>query len=258
MPSQDLVPGDDDRPLSPRRRSGAGTGPCADIQCKSAVRPGLSLVNCRVSPPGTRQTSSVAFEISMPMVNDVVPFDTVILRPGKDGVRGELGAVVGNDHVRPAATSDQIGQITCRPTIGDRCVWDRSQGTRASRHRRCSARESAVRRRTDRARSSAVIAHPPSPHPDCARFATARQCARRRTQQQHHTPPNRRRGAFASAPPRLTTFGRIASRRFSRWQRHWRMFFASVISSVAQRVTIAQLPTSLATVQTAVTVAFLL
>ena len=39
---------------------------------------------------------------------DVVPFDTVILRPGEDGVRGELGAVVGNDHVRLAATAEGL------------------------------------------------------------------------------------------------------------------------------------------------------
>src|SRR5690606_32065089 len=58
---------------------------------------------------------------------DVVPFDTVILRPGKDGVRGELGPVIRNYHVRLAATADQIGQFTCHPTTGDRCVRDRGQ-----------------------------------------------------------------------------------------------------------------------------------
>jgi hypothetical protein len=34
-----------------------------------------------------------------------VPFDAMILRPGEDGVRGELRPVVGNDHVRLAAPS---------------------------------------------------------------------------------------------------------------------------------------------------------
>jgi hypothetical protein len=35
--------------------------------------------------------------------------------------------VLGNDHVRLAATANQIGQLTCHPTTGDRCVRDRSQ-----------------------------------------------------------------------------------------------------------------------------------
>jgi hypothetical protein len=34
---------------------------------------------------------------------DVVPIDTMILRPYQRGVRGELGAIVGNDHLRLAA-----------------------------------------------------------------------------------------------------------------------------------------------------------
>src|SRR5690606_26252176 len=42
---------------------------------------------------------------------DVMPLDAMILRPGKDGVRGELGAVVGNDHTRLATPADQIGQF---------------------------------------------------------------------------------------------------------------------------------------------------
>jgi hypothetical protein len=49
---------------------------------------------------------------------DVVPLDTVILGPGEYGVRGELGSVVGNDHDRLAAMTDQIGQLTCHPTTG--------------------------------------------------------------------------------------------------------------------------------------------
>src|SRR5690606_18332808 len=58
---------------------------------------------------------------------DVVPFDAVLLRPGQDHVRGELGAVVGNDHVRPSATADQVGQLAGDPAAGDRGVGDRGQ-----------------------------------------------------------------------------------------------------------------------------------
>jgi len=43
------------------------------------------------------------------------------------GVRGELRAVVRNDHVRLAAPADQIGQFTRHPTTRDRCVRDRGQ-----------------------------------------------------------------------------------------------------------------------------------
>lgn len=58
---------------------------------------------------------------------DVVPLDAMILRPGEDGVRGELGAVVGNNYVRPAATADQVGQLAGDTTAGDRLVGDCSQ-----------------------------------------------------------------------------------------------------------------------------------
>lgn len=56
-----------------------------------------------------------------------MPVDAIILGPCKDGVRGELGAVVRNDRVRLAATTDQIGQLTCHPTTGDRRVQDCDQ-----------------------------------------------------------------------------------------------------------------------------------
>ena len=58
---------------------------------------------------------------------DVMPFDAMILRPDEDGVRGELRAVVGDDHARLAATADQIGQLAGDTTTGDRRVRDRGQ-----------------------------------------------------------------------------------------------------------------------------------
>ncbi len=58
---------------------------------------------------------------------DVVPFDAMILRPGEDGVRGELRAVVGDDHARLAASGDQIRQLTSNAPTGYRRVRDRGQ-----------------------------------------------------------------------------------------------------------------------------------
>src|SRR5690606_29698327 len=39
----------------------------------------------------------------------------------------ELRAVVGNNHVRLATPADQIGQFTCHPATGDRCIRDGCQ-----------------------------------------------------------------------------------------------------------------------------------
>lgn len=58
---------------------------------------------------------------------DVMPLDAVILRQSEDGVRGEFGAVIGNDIVRLAATAYRIGQFTCYPTIRVRCAQYLSQ-----------------------------------------------------------------------------------------------------------------------------------
>ncbi len=44
---------------------------------------------------------------------DVMALDAMILRLGEDGVLRELRAVIGNDHVRLAATADHIGQLRC-------------------------------------------------------------------------------------------------------------------------------------------------
>ena len=39
---------------------------------------------------------------------DVVPFDLMLFAPAQDRVRGELGAVVGDDHPRLAAPLDDV------------------------------------------------------------------------------------------------------------------------------------------------------
>lgn len=44
---------------------------------------------------------------------DEVPGDPVLLRPAEQGVRGELGAVIGNDHAGLAPLLDQCRQFAC-------------------------------------------------------------------------------------------------------------------------------------------------
>lgn len=56
-----------------------------------------------------------------------MPLNTVVLRLGKDGVRGEPGAVVRNDHAWSAAAADQIGRFTSDTLAGNRGVRDHSQ-----------------------------------------------------------------------------------------------------------------------------------
>ena len=58
---------------------------------------------------------------------DEVPVDAVSFAPGQHGVRGELGAVVGDDHARLAAPLDERRQFARHPPSGDRRVRDRSQ-----------------------------------------------------------------------------------------------------------------------------------
>ncbi|MNS89613.1 hypothetical protein D3C72_1236310 [compost metagenome] len=50
---------------------------------------------------------------------DVMPLDLVILRPGKDGIRGEFGAVIGDNHSGLAASFDQHRQLPCDTAAGD-------------------------------------------------------------------------------------------------------------------------------------------
>lgn len=51
----------------------------------------------------------------------------MILRPGKDGIRGEFRAVVGDDHPRFAALFDEDRQFASDATTQDRGVRDRRQ-----------------------------------------------------------------------------------------------------------------------------------
>ncbi|ESZ10624.1 hypothetical protein X737_31230 [Mesorhizobium sp. L48C026A00] len=53
-----------------------------------------------------------------------LPSHAVLLCPGEHGVRGELGAVVGDDHARLAAVGDQFGQFACYTAARDRGVRD--------------------------------------------------------------------------------------------------------------------------------------
>src|SRR3954469_313094 len=56
---------------------------------------------------------------------DVVPLDLAILLPAQNGVRGQLGAVVGDDHAGiTAALGDSI-ELPADPLAGDRVVDDR-------------------------------------------------------------------------------------------------------------------------------------
>src|SRR3954451_8227859 len=48
---------------------------------------------------------------------DVVPVHQVVLRPGEDGIRGELGAVVRDAHAWLAAAADQLA--SARAPRGD-------------------------------------------------------------------------------------------------------------------------------------------
>ena len=58
---------------------------------------------------------------------DVMPVHTMILRPARHRVRGELGAIVGNDHLRLAARANERRQLACNPFARDRSVGDRRQ-----------------------------------------------------------------------------------------------------------------------------------
>ncbi len=50
---------------------------------------------------------------------DVVPLDLLFLLPGQDGVRGELGAVVADDHARTASALDDAVKFTHHPRAAE-------------------------------------------------------------------------------------------------------------------------------------------
>lgn len=63
---------------------------------------------------------------------NLVPFDPVILRSGEDGVGGELGPMVGDNHAGHAALGDQFRQFARDTPAGDRGVRDRRQAVAAA------------------------------------------------------------------------------------------------------------------------------
>ena len=58
---------------------------------------------------------------------DKMPVDGMLLRPGQNGIRRELRAVVRNNHSRFASCFSQRCQLTSHPPAGDRCVGDSRQ-----------------------------------------------------------------------------------------------------------------------------------
>jgi hypothetical protein len=48
-------------------------------------------------------------------------------RLAQDGIRSKLGAIVGNDDLRPAANADEHRQLACNPFARDRGVGDSCQ-----------------------------------------------------------------------------------------------------------------------------------
>ena len=58
---------------------------------------------------------------------DVMPGDALGLAPGENGVRGELGAIVGDDDPGTAAAGDERCQFARHSLAGDRRVGDREQ-----------------------------------------------------------------------------------------------------------------------------------
>jgi len=58
---------------------------------------------------------------------DVMPLDPSIAGPGKHRIRGKLGAIVADDHLRRASLGNQIDQLTDHPPARDRRVDHCSQ-----------------------------------------------------------------------------------------------------------------------------------
>ena len=55
---------------------------------------------------------------------DVMPVDFVFRAPGEDGVRGQLGAVIGDDHARLAAVGDDRRQLAGHAPARDRGIGE--------------------------------------------------------------------------------------------------------------------------------------
>lgn len=78
------------------------------------------------------ETFDVAI-LRRPSLCDVVPLDLVILRPCKNGIRGEFGPFVGDDHAGLASPLDQHRQLS-----GDTATEIDVSGT-AARHSRVTS-----------------------------------------------------------------------------------------------------------------------
>ena len=72
------------------------------------------------------ETLDVAVLHGLPR-HDVVPLDPLILRPGEDGVRGELGPVVADDQAGPTSAVDESRQLPRDSVSGHRGVRDGRQ-----------------------------------------------------------------------------------------------------------------------------------
>ena len=59
--------------------------------------------------------------------SDVMLLDLTFARPGKDGVRGELRSMIGDDHAGPATPPDERRQLSGDALSRDRRVGNRCQ-----------------------------------------------------------------------------------------------------------------------------------
>jgi hypothetical protein len=58
---------------------------------------------------------------------DVVPLDATLLLPSQDGVRGQLGAVVTDDHARIVAQFSDLIEFAGDTQAGERRVHDQTE-----------------------------------------------------------------------------------------------------------------------------------
>jgi len=62
-----------------------------------------------------------------PAWRDEVPSHLVLVHPSQHRIRGELGSVIGDDDLGPAAPGDQVRELARDPFARDRRVGDRRQ-----------------------------------------------------------------------------------------------------------------------------------
>lgn len=116
---------------------------------------------------------------------NVMPFDAVLIRPGEDGVRGELAAIVADDHPGPAALvmSRSNSRATRMPerdvsTMSARHCLVQSSTTARMRKRRPSVSWSDTKSSDQRSSGSAAPASAPwSRSPACGRHGGERRAS---------------------------------------------------------------------------------